>query len=327
MHKRNANISLMNINQGNNPISLYNYNNFQINGFVLKILGIVAMLLDHIGALFFDIFPYLIINKPFWKYTYYTLRYLGRFSFPIFAFLLVEGVLHTHSKKKYLIRMLIFAIVSEIPYDLLFNDNILEFSNQNILFTFCLGIIALSTFIYIREDAKANISHSMVKVIYLTLPAFYFGYYLETIFFKYINIELNKYLLFVLLSLAAEVLIILLYSKPTNEHDQFILCSDVIVLAIFMAVAELLHLDYASRAILVFYFIFLFRGNYIAGFASATFILGVLSSAMELINILLLPVINNYNGKEGRKMGIFFYFVYPGHILILILIKKLLVGI
>ena len=72
----------------------------------LKILACLTMLLDHIGAVFV---------------RGYTLRIIGRIAFPIYCFLLVEGVLHTKNPRRYGLRLGIGLLLSEIPFDLLFS--------------------------------------------------------------------------------------------------------------------------------------------------------------------------------------------------------------
>ena len=78
--------------------------------FALKILAVVSMFIDHSGAVLF--------RGDMW------MRYVGRFAFPIYAFLIVEGYLHTRDVRKYLIRLGVFALISEIPFDLAFRGRL-----------------------------------------------------------------------------------------------------------------------------------------------------------------------------------------------------------
>ncbi len=100
-----------------------------INGFELKLIAVATMLIDHIGCVLFP--------------DQMVFRYIGRIAFPIFVFLIVEGFYHTRSIRKYEIRLLIFALISEIPFDLAFNDSVLEFQSQNVFFTLFLGLLML----------------------------------------------------------------------------------------------------------------------------------------------------------------------------------------
>lgn len=100
-----------------------------ISGFSLKIIAIITMLLDHIGLSFYP--------------EHMMFRIIGRVSFPIFCFLIVEGYFHTNNIKKYLIRLSIFAIVSEIPFDMLMSGKIIDFKYQNVLFTLIIGLMML----------------------------------------------------------------------------------------------------------------------------------------------------------------------------------------
>lgn len=94
----------------------------------LKILACLTMLADHIGAVFV---------------RGYALRILGRISFPIFCYLLVQGVHHTRSIPKYALRLLAAAILSEIPYDLLFYGEI-TLRHQNVIFTLLIALAMLA---------------------------------------------------------------------------------------------------------------------------------------------------------------------------------------
>lgn len=89
----------------------------------LKIIACTAMLIDHIGATFVP---------------GYALRIIGRIAFPIYCFLLAEGVCHTRNPKRYGVRLLIGALLSEIPFDLLFWGR-LTWAHSSVMVTLLLG--------------------------------------------------------------------------------------------------------------------------------------------------------------------------------------------
>lgn len=102
-----------------------------MSSFVLKLLGIFFMLCDHISITFFG-------YTTFWNV-------LGRLSFPLFAFQITQGYVHTSNLKKYLLRLLIFACISQYPF-YLFSKHFSADIHLNIFFTFLLGIIACLAF-------------------------------------------------------------------------------------------------------------------------------------------------------------------------------------
>lgn len=129
-----------------------------VNGFVLKMLAIVTMLVDHTGAI---LFPDQMI-----------FRYIGRIAFPIFVFLIAEGFCHTRNVRKYELRLLIFALVSEIPFDLAFQGRFLEFTYQNVFFTLFLGLVMLDVICIIRKRVSpvwAPIVELAVLVLFMFL--------------------------------------------------------------------------------------------------------------------------------------------------------------
>lgn len=119
----------------------------KLNAFQLKWIAIITMVIDHIGAVLLP--------------EYIVLRYIGRISFPIFCFLLTEGFYHTRNVEKYILRLGIFALISEIPYDLAFLDTVTDFRRQNVFFTLCVGMIMMYA---IRQTNNLT-----VKVLYLVL--------------------------------------------------------------------------------------------------------------------------------------------------------------
>ena len=115
--------------------------------FTLKIIAIITMFLDHY---------YRIIGGPEW------LSILGRLAFPIFAFSISEGYSHTKNVNKYLMRLLNFAIIIQLPNFLGFQEYPL-----NIFFTLALGLFCLE----ILDNNKINIVVRYIVVLYLCFLA------------------------------------------------------------------------------------------------------------------------------------------------------------
>lgn len=105
----------------------------EVTSFDLKIIAMAAMLCDHIADVFL----------PPQSIAYGVLRTIGRMSFILFAFMIGEGFRHTSDVRKYFLRLLAMAFISEVPFDLAFHDAVLEFSQQNIFFTLSLGLLSL----------------------------------------------------------------------------------------------------------------------------------------------------------------------------------------
>lgn len=110
------------------------------SGSTLKIIAIVTMLIDHIGASILETYMEF---YPEWRMCYYILRLIGRVAFPIFIFLLIEGFHYTSNRWKYAKNLLIFGFLSEIPFDLAFFGTVFYWGYQNVMFTLLLGFIAI----------------------------------------------------------------------------------------------------------------------------------------------------------------------------------------
>lgn len=116
----------------------------------LKLIAIVSMLIDHVGAAILEnimYYNYYDLSVEVYNNLVYVdniLRSIGRIAFPIFCFLLVEGFFKTRNVKKYMRNLLIFSIVSEVPFDLAFSRTLISWNHQNVFFTLFLGISALA---------------------------------------------------------------------------------------------------------------------------------------------------------------------------------------
>ena len=95
----------------------------------LHILAMGLMLCDHLWAMFFPAEEWLTC--------------LGRIAFPVFAFLIAEGYAHTRDLRRYLLRMLVWALLAEIPFDLMYGGSIFYPYHQNVLWTFLLSLLLI----------------------------------------------------------------------------------------------------------------------------------------------------------------------------------------
>ena len=130
-------------------------NKIELSAFSLKLIAMITMFIDHIGAILIY-YPYAIKGQgvPEDIYVFYrVLRNIGRAAFPIFCFLLVEGLLHTKNKKKYALRLAGFALLSEGIYDMA--SNVLGiWVKQNVFFTLLIGFGVICGLKQIRESVK-----------------------------------------------------------------------------------------------------------------------------------------------------------------------------
>ncbi len=115
-----------------------------MSSFALHIWAMLLMLCDHLQLTLLPDLP--------------ILRCVGRLAFPLFAFMAVEGYLHTRSLKKYLLRLLMLAVISEIPFDLLVSGSVFDPMHQNVIWTIILGLCCIRAFENISAGRKMMLS-------------------------------------------------------------------------------------------------------------------------------------------------------------------------
>ncbi len=162
-----------------------------MSAFLLKITALISMLCDHSSYVIFGGFSFL--------------NYIGRIAFPIFAFQISEGYIHTSNLKKYFFRLLIFAFISQAPFMLFLSD----YSNDvglNIFFTLSLGLSAIIIYDKLNKmPTKNKALHYLYKflaivsfILLCVLSEFshcdygYFGVLIIFIFYIFKN---NKFLM------------------------------------------------------------------------------------------------------------------------------------
>ena len=112
-----------------------------MSSFALRLIAIICMAIDHTADC-------LVPRGDLWT----VMRIIGRLAFPIYCFLIAEGIAHTRSAGKYIARVGAFALFSEVPFDLCFHEKFLESNSQNVLFTLTLGLCAASFAKFVDEN-------------------------------------------------------------------------------------------------------------------------------------------------------------------------------
>ena len=122
-----------------------------IDGAQLKYIAFASMFIDHFNKAI--ITPFLTGTGPLVILTT-IFDILGRIAFPIFAFMIVEGFFKTKSRWKYLRNLLIFAVISEIPYDMFQSAEFVNTWSQNILWGLALGLFTIMVIDRLKERIK-----------------------------------------------------------------------------------------------------------------------------------------------------------------------------
>lgn len=232
-------------------------NSYRLTGSELKLIACASMLIDHFARCF-----------GFTGTAELICRHLiGRLAFPIFAFLLLEGFLHTSHMMRYFFSLLLFAVFSEIPCDLALTDSgsiFPEFSHQNTLFTLALGLLMLNCI----KKAEA------------------------------------------------------LYANRTSAYT-LISVPGILVILVFGAASQLLHLDYGFIGMACIGAMYIFRATYSGAAFWGCICLNLEFFTMPGAFLAVLPL-SLYNGNRGKQIKYFFYLFYPLHLLLLYLLKLVL---
>ena len=166
-----------------------------MSGSRMKWIAIVTMLIDHIGASIVEYYLRITDWSVMPAGAYDTvdmidtvLRSIGRLAFPIFIFLLVEGFYHTRSRLRYLMQMVIFALISDIPFDLaifLSNAKVRKgifwtLDHQNVFFTLALGLLGMILAEKLYELCSGNMTVTVIGFILILTAMNLAAYYMHT---------------------------------------------------------------------------------------------------------------------------------------------------
>lgn len=216
-----------------------------MSSFLLKIIAIITMFIDHVGYVIFG------------KFSFFN--YIGRLSFPIFAFQICQGYTHTKNLKKYFLRLFLFAIISQIPF-MLFRKLIADTFYLNIFFTLVLGLLC----IFIYDKSRYKILGIIVSIFIATIAQIihcdygFYGVAIILIFYIFRTNITNTTIFFSLATLIRFLVTILKYGIY-YEYLYLAMCtiSSIIFIALYNGkkgknVKYLLYAFYPVHLLLIY---------------------------------------------------------------------------
>lgn len=257
-----------------------------MSAYVLKLIAIITMVFDHSG--------YLIYGHLSW------MNFVGRIAFPIFAFQISEGYIHTHNLKKYFVRLIIFALISQIPYAW-FGYCFFSKMSLNIIFTLILGLLSISIYEFIISKGTVHCTPTS-----------------NCNFSSTVEQNNNNNI-----------------SEGSNIFQYKLL--GIIIVLIIAVFADIFGFDYGFYGVFIIFLFYLYRNNklsmniaitiltfiyYTPYFMASNFKINYIG--LFICSLIPLIFINLYNGQKGRNYKMLFYIFYPVHLLVLCLIYILL---
>lgn len=123
-----------------------------LSGAWLKLIAILSMLADHVNKGL--IYPYLKSSRGFLAFISNTFDIIGRIAFPLFCFMLVEGYFKTRSRWKYLLNLLIFGVISEVPFDMFTTASFFNMNWNNVMFSLALVLVTIWIIDILKKKMK-----------------------------------------------------------------------------------------------------------------------------------------------------------------------------
>ncbi len=284
--------------------------------FALKLIALITMFIDHGSIL-------LLQTASVSFYTYIFLRGIGRIAFPIYSFLLVKGFNYSSDKRKYLFRLMSFALISQIPFSLYFSHTAgasagpAEFAFSGAALAI-VGVLWLCA--YIVCSKTRSIKELLVLLLFILLP----GFRLNLGSICLLNGEMSIFYS-LSLSLAAVYFIQTLREKALNTL-QLVLSAAAILAAVLIIQP---CADYGISALILILGLYFLNSRRLPqavymcvwaflqyGFTGA----GLMYSLFACLSAVLVFF---YNGRKGPSAKYFFYAFYPVHLIILSIITFL----
>lgn len=274
-------------------------NVFNMTSFTLKLIAIITMFIDHFG--------YAIMGQ----FSFFNL--FGRLAFPIFAFQISEGFIHTKSVKKYFFRLIIFALISQIPFSL-FTYYIVHANpyTLNVFFTLIFGLTSIylydlitKLFDKIYNDRINNNNESAIE---------------NTSKLQVQKSDTQKSNIPKSNSCFSNFTFVKLFGVVFG----------IIIACTLAYCADFLNTDYGFWGVIVVFAFYVFKKNKVTStiifflLCIAKYLIPFIQSGFNYLYILLclstfasICFINSYNGKQGKKIKYLLYIFYPLHLLLL----------
>ncbi len=308
-----------------------------MTGFHLKLIALTTMFIDHIGAVFF---PQVTL-----------LRVIGRISFPLYAFLIAEGCRYTRNRGRYALGLGVFALISELPYDLALHPEFLEnglwgqnfLFQTNIFYTMFFAVASVHIFEVLRRRSwKAQLA---------ALGGFAGVYFLNLLLYNLWLAHESLWLFYAshLAALSYHPLLIwiccMLEKRSCKEEKPDILSN---ILAVGQLLVALLYANsysasYAGLGVLLMFLLYLAKsrraqagvltawvlyyyglqgvGQVLQGYLSLPYMLGRVALALAAAALVYFA----YNGQRGKPVNKWiFYAAYPVHLGLLAALRVIL---
>ena len=283
--------------------------------FILKIIATISMVIDHIG---YAMSANSIVLPG---HMCFKLRAVGRVAFPVYAFLLTNGFRKTSDRVRYLSRMLLFAVISQVPFSLLTGGNFfrkfdfsaltpsltLEFAVSPLLAAALIVSVCAVWFFFVRRDLTA---------LYPGLVLAMASVKLEVYSLTLLGSELN---VFYTLSFGLMAICIIERLRDCRLKDVRALCALLLLSLVMWVYIERCDYDwhglaliavlYASQSNRYIQAALMALWGYIMYKDASTLMLGCSFIAPLLILL--------YNGRRGKGFKLGFYLIYPVHILLI----------
>lgn len=329
-----------------------------ITGSTLKLIAIGTMLIDHTAAVVIDSFlnragmNEAMTSGDVEKIMEFNARYawlsvldsvmrcIGRLAFPIFIFLLVQGFMHTHSKAKYAFRLFLFALISEIPFNLALTGHAFSapfkgvtFGYQSVFWTLLAGFLFMCFADFVSTKKIPTPLGVLASIVMVAASGFTLSCGCNGFINGFISVEstltggtqdyealkaeaLKVQIVLMVLFAIGVIIFFTIYCIKNSYEKGCVLAVSLIGLNVLMLAASFGNTDYGMWGVLAIAMAYAFRKKNTSSLAGSVIVLTIMNF-IEAFAFIDLIFIKKYNGKRGLSLKYVFYAFYPVHLFLL----------